>query len=151
MSVSDIVRPDRTAADGVHTARLDLRGTTPAYLARVRQWATAELPGLGPDHLADVLLVAVELVTNAYEHGGGPWSLRLRRTSAPCSVRVEVTDPGEDRPVLGVSRLGPGSNRGRGLLLVDRIATRWGVRAALRPGGKAVWAALPCPGDPCPA
>jgi anti-sigma regulatory factor (Ser/Thr protein kinase) len=76
----------------------------------------------------DVLLLVTELVTNAVQHGGvgseGRLEVELRLW--PALVRVEVVDPGTEfmrvRPRL--SREDPG---GWGLVLVDRIAARWGV------------------------
>jgi anti-sigma regulatory factor (Ser/Thr protein kinase) len=76
----------------------------------------------------DVLLLVTELVTNAVRHAGvgpgGSLQVELRRWAQ--RVRVEVVDPGTEftrvRPRL--SRDDPG---GWGLVLVDRIAARWGV------------------------
>jgi anti-sigma regulatory factor (Ser/Thr protein kinase) len=83
------------------------------------------LPGAVRD---DVLLLVTELVTNAVRHAGvGPdESLRVELQRWPQRVRVDVVDCGADltpvRPRL--SRDDPG---GWGLVLVDRIAARWGV------------------------
>jgi anti-sigma regulatory factor (Ser/Thr protein kinase) len=76
----------------------------------------------------DVLLLVTELVANAVRHGGvGPdQSLRIELRRRPRSVRVEVVDPGghvarvRPRPITD----DPG---GWGLVLVERIASRWGV------------------------
>jgi anti-sigma regulatory factor (Ser/Thr protein kinase) len=76
----------------------------------------------------DVLLLVTELVANAVRHGGvGPdQCLRIELRWWPRRVRVEVVDPGDNlarvrpRPITD----GPG---GWGLVLVERIAARWGV------------------------
>jgi len=76
----------------------------------------------------DVLLLVTELVTNAVQHGGvgtdGCVDVELRLW--PQRVRVEVVDPGTElmrvRPRLSRDDAG-----GWGLVLVDRIAARWGV------------------------
>jgi anti-sigma regulatory factor (Ser/Thr protein kinase) len=76
----------------------------------------------------DVLLLVTELVTNAVRHGGANdnGSLRVEVRRWPERVRVEVLDQGTDvtrvRP-----RLSRGESGGWGLVLVDRIAARWGV------------------------
>ncbi len=96
---------------------------------------TADLPG---ELCEDLLLVATELVANAYEHGTAPRVLRVARFDHSGHVIVEVEDGTPTQPVLGRSRLG--ANRGRGLTIVAGIAERWGVRAVNM--GKTVWARL---------
>ncbi|WNV83016.1 ATP-binding protein [Umezawaea sp. Da 62-37] len=90
----------------------------------------------------DVLLVAVELVTNAYLHTRSPLRLRVSRTR--CVVVVEVSDGDRRCPVLrppSLTRL-----NGRGMQLVGGMSRAWGVRRDTQ-GGKTVWAELdehPC-------
>lgn len=94
--------------------------------------------------LDDVLLVSSELVTNAVRATG---SVAVQLRIAGPSLYVEVWDgvPGvpEVRPLDG------DAEGGRGLRLVEALATRWGV---CRPqaGGKVVWAELPLPADALP-
>jgi two-component sensor histidine kinase len=79
-----------------------------------------------------------ELVTNAVRHAGvGPnQSLRVELRRLPRRVRVEVAHPGNGfrhkppRPSFD-------ADGGWGLVLVDRIADRWGI--ASRAGGTRVW------------
>ena len=76
----------------------------------------------------DVLLLVSELVANAVRHAGvGPDRyLRVELRRWPRRVRVEVIDPGghfapvRPRPINDE----PG---GWGLVLVERIAARWGI------------------------
>jgi anti-sigma regulatory factor (Ser/Thr protein kinase) len=76
----------------------------------------------------DVLLLVTELVANAVRHAGvGPdQSLRIEVRQWPRRLRVGVVDPGghfhQVRPRKDTD--GPG---GLGLVLVERIAARWGV------------------------
>jgi hypothetical protein len=68
------------------------------------------------------------------------FTLRLRRGEA--AVWVEVFDPDLRLPRLRSA--GENDEGGRGLYLVDQLATRWGSRPT--PGGKAVWFEVPIKG-----
>jgi serine phosphatase RsbU (regulator of sigma subunit)/anti-sigma regulatory factor (Ser/Thr protein kinase) len=67
--------------------------------------------------------------------------LRLRRGAA--SVWVEVFDP--DLRLPRIRTAGETDEGGRGLYLVEQLATRWGSRPT--PEGKAVWFEMPRSGD----
>jgi len=94
--------------------------------------------------VADAALILSEILSNALRHarplGSGHvvvrWNLLLDGT-----VCVSVTDGGSTtRPVVGrasVSALG-----GRGLGIVDALASEWGVNGPT-PGMTTVWARLP--------
>ncbi|MBE1495850.1 anti-sigma regulatory factor (Ser/Thr protein kinase) [Amycolatopsis lexingtonensis] len=123
---------------------MDLRGTTAPALVGIRRWASRALAHVGDDHLGDVLLVATELVTNAYDHGKGPVQVRMSRTARPCRVRIEVEDNCLEHPVVVTpSADTPG---GRGMQIVAKLAAAWGVREHRASGGKTVWAEVPCDG-----
>ncbi|WP_461122860.1 ATP-binding protein [Saccharothrix stipae] len=109
-------------------------------LASVRRWAAEALADLTEDELDDCMLLVTELVSNAYDHSVSPRTVRLRRSPNWHFVRIEVDDASPDELTFGRSRLGP--NRGRGLIIIDKLAGNWGVNP--RPGGKTVWAELPC-------
>lgn len=81
-------------------------------------------------------LVVSELVTNAVRHGSGPITLTLSEMAS--GVRVGVHDHGLGMPVAG--RPGPRSPGGRGLGVIDRLSSAWGVEPAHSNGGKTVWA-----------
>lgn len=132
------------------TWSLDLRGTSAPVLVQVRRWAARALDSVDDAHLSDVLIVATELVTNAYDHGRGPSEIRMRFTPEPCRVRVEVDDGCPDHPeVAAPSPTTPG---GRGMLIVEKLTAAWGVRDHRETGGKTVWAEVPCDGaGPCAA
>lgn len=79
-----------------------------------------------------VAAVVAEFAANAVTHGRTPGrDFALRLTVTPESVRIEVTDTRPDRlpPVPGrMPELpGPAARSGRGLLLVDTLADRWGT------------------------
>jgi anti-sigma regulatory factor (Ser/Thr protein kinase) len=129
---------------------LDLRGTEDPALVEVRRWAARNLGALDDGHLGDVMLVATELVTNAYDHGNGALRVQMSHTSAPCRVRIEVDDSCREPPRL--TRVPGIRPHGRGMLIVDRLAEDWGVRQNHDTGGKTVWAEVSCAGDgssPC--
>jgi anti-sigma regulatory factor (Ser/Thr protein kinase) len=111
-------------------------------LADVRAWLRGLVADLAGEHRADVVLVGVELVTNAIEHGGGPQWMRLARRDDPCLVRIEVADSNLGQLTLGTSRFGPAAHRGNGLVLVRGMSHGWGVhRDAIRMC-KTVWTTL---------
>jgi anti-sigma regulatory factor (Ser/Thr protein kinase) len=129
---------DRDAAPVVaFTLDLDARSTR---LGEVRRWVEEVLADLGDDDRDDCVLVVNELVSNAFDHAASPRGLRLRWSSEPCVVRVEVDDASPDELVLGRSRLSGG--RGRGLIIVERLSKDWGVDARVE--GKTVWAEISC-------
>ncbi|MBY8846190.1 ATP-binding protein [Streptomyces sp. SP2-10] len=97
------------------------------------------------DSLADVAaLIMSELIANAARHTPCH-SIRLNVGRASATrVRVGVVDQAPSRlPVLG--QAGENDESGRGLLLIDGIAHRWGFDLhgpEGRPWGKEVWAEL---------
>lgn len=116
---------------------LELPEPTPP-LTSLRHLLSEVFHDLAEESLEDLHLVVTELVSNAYDHGLHPRRLRLRRLPVPDLLRVEVDDGSPDRPVLGRSRID--DTRGRGLIIVDKIARGWGVIG--RTTGKTVWADL---------
>jgi anti-sigma regulatory factor (Ser/Thr protein kinase) len=92
-------------------------------------------------------LVVAELASNAVLHArvpGRDFALRLEhRTDA---LRIEVADARDDRPVAAKPMTtDTTTDHGRGLVIVDALASRWGVTYR-RPGpGKVVWAEIDLP------
>jgi two-component sensor histidine kinase len=98
----------------------------------------------GPEDLR-VALVVTELVTNSVKHADAAPELTVEWNGS--TLRVEVYDEGEGRPVL--RNAGMTATSGRGLALVEAVADRWGV--VERDKGKVVWAELdlgPATGGP---
>ncbi|MBO8195722.1 ATP-binding protein [Streptomyces oryzae] len=76
-------------------------------------------------------LIVAELAANAVRHCGNIGrDFRLHLDLREGVLRVEVTDARADKPLPpGTPRLpGDEEESGRGLLLVDAVADRWGVR-----------------------
>ena len=84
--------------------------------------------------LEDALLLVTELVANAIRHGQGPVTLAL--IPRQDRLRVEVTDASAARPRPRTS--GVEAESGRGLQIVDVLASRWGA-VPRQPTGKSVW------------
>ncbi|MFB7559002.1 ATP-binding protein [Streptomyces brevispora] len=87
-----------------------------------------------------VTLVVAELSANAVLHGlvpGRDFGLAMWREDDRGLIWIEVSDTHPARPVRLTPA--PDEDHGRGLVLVDTLAVRWGVRARVGPG-KTVWA-----------
>jgi anti-sigma regulatory factor (Ser/Thr protein kinase) len=114
-------------------ARLALR-PLPASAATARQFVGDTLGGWGCDAFSDAArLLVSELVTNAVLHARTDVEVVVRLLRS--GIRVEVHDRSTAAPV--VRRYEDEAMTGRGLALVDELATKWGVDP-LR-DGKSVW------------
>lgn len=137
------VAPDRLVAEVLLSAALTESAATtvahttltgdPQAARDARRFVRDVVGDAAADLLASVELLVSELVTNAVVHALGEPEIGVQLSER--AIRVEVAD---DTPALPHRRtpdaLRPG---GRGLLLLDRVASRWGVDP--RPGGKVVW------------
>jgi anti-sigma regulatory factor (Ser/Thr protein kinase) len=85
----------------------------------------------------DVRLLVTELVTNSVRHAGmdSGDKLTLRVSVSHERLRAEVYDGGDPFEPVAVEPQ-EASGQGWGLVLVDRIADRWGVEGNT---GKYVW------------
>ena len=105
--------------------------------ALARTFVSDHLDWLRPEQLDDALILVSELVTNAVRYGQPEITLRLR--SQPPSVGVEVSDHGPQLPQVAQAPPDPQEISGRGLLIVDALANRWGITPDRPPTGKTVW------------
>ncbi|MEU9481269.1 ATP-binding protein [Streptomyces sp. NPDC048191] len=109
------------------------RGARLARLLATEQLRTWGLPFETAQH------IVAELAANAATHGRVPGrSFRLTLYVVGETLRIEVTDTRGDR----TPRIQPPSaegESGRGLVVVDALADRWGVSAGRTPR-KTVWA-----------
>jgi anti-anti-sigma factor len=125
------LRPDarRTAVDSsslLERVELELP-REPQSPARARAEVGELLAGRDQTQVADAVLLMSELVTNAVIHpdGAADTSIGLRIFTYEDGIRIEVDDEGEGfDPTLPSE---PQRDRGRGLVLVDRFASRWGT------------------------
>jgi anti-sigma regulatory factor (Ser/Thr protein kinase) len=107
--------------------------TTPAAARRFVR-AALESVEADPAVIETAQLLTDELVTNAIIHAHSKSYLFIR--AAKDVVRVEVTDPDDRLPAMTApdnDALG-----GRGLVIVNGLASAWGVERAAD-GGKTVW------------
>lgn len=86
-----------------------------------------------PDLVEDAVLLVSEVVTNAVKYGKAPVRLSIDCGPAGIVVAVEDGNPALPRPRRNDHR----RHSGRGLVLLQRLATDWGVRLTDR--GKQVW------------
>jgi anti-sigma regulatory factor (Ser/Thr protein kinase) len=95
--------------------------------------------GLG-DLVPTAELLVSELVCNALRHAVGPLRLTLEWVS---DVRCLVSDGSSEPP--RPTEAAPDDESGRGFVLVDTLAARWGCE--YRPDGKSVWFELSSDAD----
>lgn len=107
---------------------------TASSVPLARAVVASALRDAGCHHLVDTAeLLVSELAGNAVVHAGGEMDVSVCTQRG--RVRIEVSDDGPGRPVV----LSPATDSfgGRGLLIVERLASRWGIED--RDAGKTVW------------
>jgi anti-sigma regulatory factor (Ser/Thr protein kinase) len=112
------------------SSRLHFRFSWPATseAAGAARRALDVLPLRGPrDRVDELRLLVSEVVTNAVLHAELPSNQRIDMLVqlAPDSTRVEVRDRGKGFEPLTPPQ--PGTVGGLGMVVVDRMARRWGV------------------------
>lgn len=112
----------------VFSIRLRSDSLAPGHARR----AMAECYATHP-RVDDLLVCVSEVVTNAVKHARSISEMRVTQVGE--TVRVVVTDTDAQPPEL--SERDPLGGSGRGLLILDHLAARWGSH--LTDGGKAVW------------
>ncbi|WP_380279860.1 ATP-binding protein [Kitasatospora purpeofusca] len=127
--------------------RLDSRiESTPLARAFLRAYLAGMARGERYADIGELLLG--ELFANAVQHSDAPPDrlVEIRFAVVTDRLRLEVHDAGTGHPDLRPSR-SPEDEHGRGLLLVDELAERWGCCPRAGGIGKFVWALVaPAPG-----
>ncbi|TLS43034.1 ATP-binding protein [Streptomyces montanus] len=136
--------PGGAATDRVHWFELPARqaGVREARCVmgeKLRRWRLPE------EVCQDAVLILSELVTNAIRHTSSSRIHCRVGLTADGSVHLEVHDQAITPRSLPPRNPGPDDECGRGLLLVQHIAERWGAERSSFTGGNAVWAALARP------
>jgi anti-sigma regulatory factor (Ser/Thr protein kinase) len=112
--------------------------------------ARRALGGLGDlvshRRLDDIALLVSELVTNSVRHGGADEDARLELAAYRDGdrLRIEVADRGPGFDPARAPRLDDDDVGGWGLVLVERLADRWGVDCS--GDATVVWFELSVPG-----
>jgi DNA-binding NarL/FixJ family response regulator len=131
----DLVREILLAAAIAETA-LEFSAELPLEASSVRTARTLlreALGDAGDDVLFALELLVSEVVTNALTHAGS--APRIEAQLTPETIRVAVYDAVRTLPAHRVpDEASPG---GRGLHLLDRVASRWGAEPT--DDGKVVW------------
>jgi anti-sigma regulatory factor (Ser/Thr protein kinase) len=134
MATSTRQAPRLKPTNGGHgtALRLSIAGG-PRAPERARTWLQSAAAWLPEEIERNLLLLTCELVNNSVLHGqaGEEDVIEIRLRSTPTGVRAEVSDPGPGFAPAGRTRDldEPG---GWGLVLVERIAKRWGVERGER-------------------
>nr|WP_276610589.1 ATP-binding protein [Kineococcus siccus] len=141
VTVVDVRDPAGRGEDGL-VSRVLVLDADPAAVREARVFVHESCCRLAHcDDACDTLALLVsEVVTNAISHGRS--QTRLEVTSTPTGVRLEVRDDDSRLPVLAATD--PQALGGRGLAVVDRLASAWGVRE--EDVGKTVWVELSATG-----
>lgn len=120
----------------------------PGEVERARNLVADSMRRWGvPDDGGVAALLVSELVSNALRYGAQPMRMIARRSET--NFRIEVHDGrGGEPPRL--RRAMPDSSTGRGMMIVDALAARWGWSEFA--GDKQVWFELDLvqPADDCP-
>jgi anti-sigma regulatory factor (Ser/Thr protein kinase) len=77
------------------------------------------------ERIDDVVLLVSELFTNAVLHGAGGVEVGIELLGG-ARLRVEVVDEGRRQHMPGPADPGVEAIGGRGLLIVDALASKWG-------------------------
>lgn len=111
----------------------------PEAVRAARRFAISELDGYAPELLDVIELLVSELAGNCVRHTNSNFEVRI--STDRHKIRVAVSDHGPGNPV--VQHVETTAVAGRGLSLVETLASSWGVRRSRLPGGgKAVWFVL---------
>lgn len=92
--------------------------------------------GLSAEAMDVIELLTGELLANAIVHGPDEGDIGIRTWRTGHLVSVAVSDESSERPTVEPPSLTATS--GRGMMLVDTLASAWGVDDVVG-GGKSVW------------
>jgi anti-sigma regulatory factor (Ser/Thr protein kinase) len=90
----------------------------------------------------DAVLLAAELIANSVVHALDAATVTVTVAVSDAFIRVDVRDDG----ALGIPHMGPGdpeAEDGRGFVLINQLARRWGFTR--EPGGSCCWAEIASP------
>ena len=123
----------RSRADGALTL-----GRHASEVERGRKHVADACQQYGGDVAGTAKLLASELITNALRYGAGPITVLV--TPGAGEVRIDVADESALSPQP--RRATPDDEGGRGLLIVQSLATSWGMESLPQGRGKSIWFTL---------
>jgi anti-sigma regulatory factor (Ser/Thr protein kinase) len=134
---------DAGAQPAQHGAQWLALPAAPAACGLARGFVASSLSNVEPEVVDVAVLLTSELVANAVLHGLAPIGLQLHRP--PGAVRIEVRDAGPIFTAPATAGWNLSDEGGRGLPLLDALATAWGS-CTIDDGtaGKVLWFELAC-------
>ena len=108
-------------------------GAQRSSVGAVRRFVRGALSDFETEAIEDAELLVSEVAANVVDHARTDYDVRV--VTDGHWVRIEVADGSSIIPA--VQDLAHDAERGRGLRLIEHIATAWGVD--VRADGKAVW------------
>jgi two-component sensor histidine kinase len=123
----------RSSADGALTLRRHA-----SEVERGRNHVADACRLYGGDVADTAALLASELITNALRYGSGEITVLV--TPGSGEVRVDVADESSQAPK--VRSAAPDDEGGRGLLIVQSLASSWGTEPLPQGRGKSIWFTL---------
>ena len=119
--------PDRNDVPAGWTPVFEAERSGLAAPQQARWMIREQLSGtVGVPFLRDVMLATSELVTNAIRYAPGPCRISMSRLPGSARIRIGVSDTNRQFP-QPIAPTDPLMN-GRGLLIVDTVASAWGTR-----------------------
>jgi anti-sigma regulatory factor (Ser/Thr protein kinase) len=129
--LDEVARPfDDTLSEPAGTPFMFAFGADAETLSAVRRQVSeaADVFGLDPTRVGDLVLVVNEVVTNSVRHGGGSGVLRLWEEGS--SLICEVSDAGRiDDPLVGRGKPSPDRGSGFGLWLANQLCDLVQIRS----------------------
>lgn len=111
----------------------------PASAAQARQFVGSALDGADAGSREVGVLLTSELVTNAVLYAQGSITIRVSPRDEWFRIAVSDGTPADVRP----RQVGIDATSGRGLALVERLSSSWGVEVSAEGEGKEVWFEVP--------
>ncbi len=152
----DAVPPPPTAEerDGLPVRWFDCADPVVGAAVRAHVLAALNTWAVDSDTMADAMVLVSELVTNVRDHtASDALGVRVRVTADRISVavieRAASSAPVDGRLQLAAPEESPLQDRGRGLQILDSMASEWGF--VRRAGVTTTWFALPAAPPATPA
>jgi anti-sigma regulatory factor (Ser/Thr protein kinase) len=114
---------NRVSFDPTLDETIECSPRAPAVARRAVEHAATDVDS---EVLRDAQLLVSEVVTNSIKHSGSDDPIQLRVWARPAGLKVEVADGGRGFEPGPPADAGEGEG-GRGLLILETLADRWGM------------------------